>query len=133
MQLEGLSRLDARYEHLNHAVQWRLACLAEQHRSRGGRRLAGAVRLTGAQRMVTQCKEWFNATPYEAPTRVRIAENARGMSSLFENYEKMLVHFLTASNITVCDGDLCHRMIEDLPPVERDHTVVGDNYQKVVL
>ena len=55
------------------------------------------------------------------------------MSSLFENYEKMLVHFLTASNITVCDGDLCHRMIEDLPPVERDHTVVGDNYQKVVL
>ena len=62
LQLEGLSRLDARYEHLNHAVQWRLACLAEQHRSRGGRRLAGAVRLTGAQRMVTQCKEWFNAT-----------------------------------------------------------------------
>ena len=100
--LDSLARQDARFEYLNEATLFRLSCLNRPHRPKAK----------------DPCTEWFDKTAQDAQTRALTSENARAMASLFENYEKMLIHFLLAANVTWCDNDRCVRS-NDLPPVVR--------------
>ena len=81
-----LAALAARWGSLNAAATFRGDCL--RHAKHGG------------------CEEWFG--PARAPaTTERTVDNLHGATSLYENYEKMLIYWLLLSNVTYCENDRC--------------------------
>jgi FkbM family methyltransferase len=97
-RLAALSRHDAWHEGFNSAAAWRLYCLARPRPWTGN------------------CKEWFDAAPSDEGALAHSRENARGMTSLYENYEKMIIHLCA---IAARFSPSLARARHGLPPLPR--------------
>lgn len=84
------------------------------------------------------CRDWFGferqsaLTPgFPAPSLEKSKDNLNGLTSLYENFEKSMIHWLLLANVTYCEAHTCYTWSEMVNvPVEKSGE---SSYSRFVL